>query len=224
MALMEKFFGQSPFKLLIEHTRKVHECVELMRPIAEALIAEDNKKLEELHNLMSKTEHEADIIKNRLRDDLSHVYLLSVGRYELTQFLAYQDGLADSAEDFAVVTVLRKTKILPELKEDFLAFVDQVITVSDHFLDLAEELSLLAEATFTGAEADRVLKAVDVISEEEWQADKLQRKFARHYYSVENKLDPMTLFFYDKYCHTLSAVANDAEKTAKYLRQIILKK
>lgn len=224
MSLMESFFGPSPFKLLVEHTRKVHECARMLRPIAEAIVAGDIEKLEELHNLMSKTEHEADLIKNQIRDDLSHVYLLSVGRYELTKFLAYQDKIADSAEDFAVLATLRKTNILPELADEFLALVDQVIVVVEHLLNLAEELSLLAETTFTGKEAERVLASVDKINEEEWQADRLQRRFSKHFYSLETKTDPVTLSFYDKYCRKLGSVANAAEKTAKYLRQVITKK
>ena len=223
MSVMEQVFGPSPFKNLIKHSRKVHECVELLKPIAEALLVGDHDKLTQLHHDMSKSEHEADIIKNEIRDNLSKVYLLSVGRYDLTKFLAYQDNVADAAEDFSVVAVLRKTQVLPELKEDFMAFINQIITVSEHLLGLGEELSLLAETTFTGAEADRVLEAIDKINEEEWQADKLQRKFTKHYYSLEDKLDPITLLFYDKYCHTLSAIANHAEKTAKYLRQVIKK-
>ena len=42
--------------------------------------------------------------------------------------------------------------------------------------------------------------------------------------AVQEKLDPITILFFDKYCKTLSAVANNAEKTAKYLRLVIRKK
>jgi len=224
MGVMDKFFGASPFTQLAEHTKKVHECAQLIRPIAEAIIGEDDDKIDELHNVMSKTEHEADTIKDEIRDQISKMLFLSVGKYEVSRFLAFQDDVADSAEDFAVVCVLRKTRIPAELHEDFLAFVDQVIKVSENLLGIAKQLSLLAETTFTGAEADRVLEAIDKIGEEEWEADKLQRKFAKHYYEMEDQLDPTTLRFYDKYCLTLSELANKAEKTAKYLRQIIGKK
>ncbi len=224
MALLGKFFAPSPFVQLHEHAKKVHECVELLRPLADALLAEDYEKIEELHNLMSKTEHEADEIKTRLRDELAKLYFLSVGQHELSRFLAYQDDIADAAEDFAVVLLLRKTKFPDELKADFTAFVAQVITVSEHLLALESELSTLAEAAFTGQEAQNVLKAIERIGEEEWQADRLERKFARHFYSLEKKIDLITIIFLDKYCRTLSAVSNNAEKTAKYLRLIIRKK
>jgi predicted phosphate transport protein (TIGR00153 family) len=152
------------------------------------------------------------------------MYFLSVGRAELSQFLAYQDDVADAAEDFAVVLLIRKTKLPEELKADFLAFVEQVINVSEQLMNLAEQLSTLAEAAFTGREADDVLKAIEQIGEEEWKADRLERRFARHLYSIEDKLDPITIYFLDKYCKTLGLVSNNAEKTAKYLRLIVRKK
>lgn len=224
MGILSKFFAPSPFVPLHEHSQKVHECVELLRPLANALIAGDYEKIEELHNVMSKTEHEADVIKTSLRDNISKMYFLSVGRLELSQFLAYQDDVADSAEDFAVVLLLRKTKIPEELKEEFLAFVEQVINISEQLMNIAEGLSTLAEAAFSGREAENVLKAIEKIGEEEWKADRMERKLARRFYSMEDKLDIMTIIFLEKYCKTLSRVANNAEKTAKYLRLIIRKK
>jgi predicted phosphate transport protein (TIGR00153 family) len=224
MGVLERFFAPSPFVQLHEHAKKVHECVELIRPLADALLAEDYEKIEELHNLMSKTEHEADQIKTELRDKISKMYFLSVGRLELSQFLAYQDDVADAAEDFAVVLLLRKTKIPEELKPDFRAFVEQVISVSEHLMNLAEKLCTLAEAAFSGQEAQDTLEAIEKIGEEEWKADRLERKFARHLYTIEDKIDPITIFFIDKYCKTLGRVSNNAEKSAKYLRLIIRKK
>jgi len=224
MSVLGRFFAPSPFVQLHEHSKKVHECVKLLRPLANALLEENYEKIEELHNLMSRTEHEADQVKTALRDGISKMYFLSVGRLELSQFLAYQDDIADAAEDFAVVLLLRKTRIPKELQPDFLVFVEQVISVSEQLMDIVDGLSTLAEAAFTGKEVEKVLKAIERIGEEEWKADRLERKFARHFYQIEDKLDPITILFFEKYCSTLSAVANNAEKTAKYLRLIIRKK
>lgn len=224
MRLVGKFFGASPFKLLVEHTREVHDCVKLVQPLTNALIAGDYEKIETLHHEMSKLEHEADLTKSQIRDNMSKMFLLSVGRYELGQFLSLQDNVADAAEDYAVVLLLRKTEVPPELKQDFVAFVNQIVLVSEYLLSLSEELSLLEEAAFTGAEAERVLGSIDKIGAEEWKADKLQRKFARAFYEMEDQLDPITIYFLDKYCHTLSEIANTAEKAAKFLRQLIVKR
>jgi len=224
MSVLNKFFAPSPFIQLHEHSKKVHECVELLRPLANALLSENYEKIEELHNLMSKTEHEADQIKTDLRDRISKMYFLSVGRSELSRFLAYQDDVADAAEDFSVVLLLRKTKVPEELKPDFMVFVEQVISVSEQLMALAEKLSTLAEAAFSGQEVQEVLEDIEKIGEEEWKADRLERKFARHFYSMEDKLDIVTIMFLEKYSKTLGAVSNNAEKAAKYLRLLIRKK
>ena len=224
MGVLDRFFAPSPFIQLHEHAKKVHECVELIRPLTDALLAEDYEKIEQLHNVMAKTEHEADEIKTELRDKLAQLYFLSVGQHELSRFLAYQDDIADAAEDYAVVLLLRKTKIPQEIKADFMAFVEQVISVSEQLMNLESDISTLAEAGFTGEEAENVLKGIKKIGEEEWKADRLERKFARHFYSMEDKLDPITIMFLDKYCKRLSAVSNNAERTAKYMRLIIRKK
>jgi len=224
MGVFDRFFAPSPFKGLHEHSKKVHECVELLRPLVDALLAEDWARIEQLHQRMSKTEHQADVLKTQIRDELTKLHFLSVGHEELSRFLAFQDDVADMAEDFSVLLLLRKTRIPQELRGDFQAFVAQVIAVSERLLALAEELATVAETAFTGREADNVLKAIEGISEGEYQADLLALKFARHVYAMEDQLDPITIFFLDKYCQTLGAVANNAERVAKYLRLIIRKR
>ncbi len=224
MGVIEKFFTPSPFKKLHEHSVKVHECVKLLRPLTDALIGGDYDKIDSLHNEMSKTEHEADILKNELRDQIGKLHFLSVGKHELSQFLSYQDDVADEAEDFAVILTLRQTKVPEALQEDFLAFVDQIIKVSEMLLSLSEKLATLAEAAFGGKEAEVMLEVINLIGEEEWKADRMERKFARRFYGMEEEMDPMTVIFLDKYCLALSKIANAAEKTAKYLRLVIRKK
>jgi len=221
MGLTKNFFAPSPFAQLHEHSKKVHKCVELLHPLADALLAEDYEKIEELHDLMSRTEYEADQIKTLLRDRINKMYFLSVGRLELSQFLAYQGDVADAAEDFAVVLLLRRTRLPEELKAGFMVFVEQVISVSEQLLNVAERLPVLAEAAFGGREVENVRKTIERIGKEEWEADRLERKFARHLYSIEDKIDPVTIIFLDKYCQTLGAVSNNAEKAAKYLRLVI---
>ncbi|MFQ5654733.1 MAG: DUF47 domain-containing protein [Planctomycetota bacterium] len=221
MSILDRLFSRSPFSALVKHTHKVHECVELVRPLVDALLEEDYERIEELHKQLDRTEHEADIIKTEIRDMLSKRMLMAVNREDLVRFLRYQDDVADAAEDFSVVLSLRRTKVHPAVKEDLRAFSDQVIRVSEKLLNLAHELVVLAEQGFAGKEARIVLEESLKLGEEEWKADKLQRKFAMACYALEEELDPVTLIFYDKICHTLSMIANNAESTGKFLHMLI---
>ncbi len=221
MGLLKNIFGHSPFKSLNQHTQKVHDCVKMIEPMTDALLEKDFDKVENFHNEISRTEHEADILKTELREKIDRIYLLAVEKGELSKFLTYQDSVADAAEDYAVVLNLRRTRIPEELRQELRGFVKQVVKVSEHLLDLANKLSELAESAFAGEEAEKVLKGIDNVGQEEWKTDRLARAFCKHFYSLEENIDPITIFFLDKICNRLGRIANSAEKTAKYLRLII---
>ena len=223
MSLIKELFGMSPFGPTVEHSKKVHECVQLVRPLMEALAKEDYEEVHRLQDTVSKLEYEADQIKHEVRERLPRRFFLPVAREELDAFLHCQDSIADSVEDFAVILIIRNTRIHPELREEFFAFVDQVLQVSNTLMLAAEELTNLAETSFGGAEAKKVLDLIGGLGKEEWKADRMQRKLSRHIYSLENELDPITIGFYDKMLGALSAIANAAENTGDLLRQMILK-
>ena len=216
-------FGRSPFEPLTKHARKVHECVLLVRPIADAILAGDREKLDELQHLMSKTEYEADLIKDDIRQHLPHGYFLPVDREEVARFLAQTDKIADGAQDFAVVATFRTLKLPQELREDFLALVDKVTQVSAAQLQLSEHVATLQREAFVGDATDTVLQKIQQISHMEWESDKLSRKLARHYYSMPD-VDPVTIMLLDKLSGALRGIADHAENVGKSLRLMIVRK
>jgi len=223
MSLIRELFGKSPFGPLVEHTKKVHECVKLVRPLLEACVREDWAEIHRLQDAVSKLEYEADVVKHEIRQHLPRRYFMPVSRGDLEQFLHCQDEIADAAQDFAVVLLIRSTKIHPELVEEFRAFLDQVVLVSETLTNAAQELESLAETSFGGAEAESVLKMISGLGEGEWKADRMQRKLSQHIYCLESQLDPITIIFYEKMLGALSAIANSAENTGDMLRTMIVK-
>ncbi len=223
MGLIQEMFGQSPFGPLFEHTKKVHECVKQIRPLMEALVNEDFDEIHRLQDTVSKLEYEADEFKHEIREQLPRRYFLPVDRAELDRFLKSQDRIADAVEDFAVILLIRETRIHPDLREDFSTFVDQVLRVSTTLMKAAEEMLNLAESAFGGAQAESVLSLVSGLGEEEWKADRMQREISKKMYKLEKDLDPMTLLFYEKILRSLSGVANHAENTGDILRTMIVK-
>ncbi len=223
MGLIKELFGASPFGPLVKHTERVHECVKLIRPLMEAMIAEDYEEVHRLQDRVSKHEYEADKIKQAIREHLPRRYFMPVERGDLDAFLHCQDRIADAVEDFAVVLILRKTPIHGDLADDFLGFVHQVLHVSETLMEAAQELEMLAETSFGGAEAESVLERIGGLGEEEWKADRMQRSISISIYELEDELGPITIMFYEKMLKTLSRVANAAEDTGELLRTMIVK-
>ena len=220
---ISSIFGRSPFEPLVEHARKVHQCVALVRPVAEAILAKDQPRLAELQHEMSRTEYEADQLKDRVRQGLPRRYFLPVKREDVTTFLSQMDKIADDAEDFAVTATLRPLSLPEEMHPDFLGLVDKVLQVSETLLQVAEQLAELQKGGFVGPDAEDVIAKIQQVCHMEWESDKLSRRFARHLYAIPD-IDPVTLILLDKLTHALSRLADHAENVGKNLRLMIKRK
>ena len=223
MNIIQDLFGKSPFGPLVEHTKKVHECVEMLKPLMEALVNEDYDEIHKIQDKISRLEYEADNIKHEVRQHLPRRYFMPVERVELERFISCQDKIADKVEDFAVILTLRKTKLHPDVMDKFFDFIEQIFQVTGTLLGAAVELKNLAEVSFSGAEARHVLDILHGLNEEEWKADRMARSLSKDVYALEKQLDPITIIFYEKMILTLSAIANEAENAGDMLRTMIVK-
>ena len=216
-------FGKSPFEPLVEHAKKVHACVEMVRPIADAILAGNQKRVNDLQYQMSKTEYEADQLKDQIRENLPSRYFLSVDREDMARFLSQMDRIADDAQDFSIVATFRILDIPKEYHAEFIEYVDKVVQVSETLLGVAQKLGELQKESFVGPEADFVLKKIQEVAHMEWESDKLSRKLARHYYGALD-MDPITILLIDKLCRALGGIANHAENVGKNLRLMITRR
>ena len=216
-------FGRSPFGQLVEHARKVHECVSMVRPVAEAVVACDTERIDALQHDMSKTEYEADLLKDSVRQRLPRRYFLSVSRGDIARYLHAMDKIADEAEDFAVAATLRSINLPPDLHSDFLALVDKVLQVSESLLAVAEHLAELQQEAFVGPDAQDVLEKIQMVCHMEWESDKLSRNFAKRFYGCDD-LEPVAVLILEKLCQSLARIADHAENVGKTLRLMIARK
>ncbi|MBU0482516.1 MAG: TIGR00153 family protein [Proteobacteria bacterium] len=223
MSIIQELFSGSPFGPLVEHTKKVHECVEVLKPLMEALAHENHEELHRLQDKISKLEYEADLFKQEIRSRLPRRFFLPVDRSEIDNFLRCQDKIADRVQDLAVILTIRKTRIHPDLIDGFFEFVEQIFQVTGLLLTAAVELNSLAEVSFGGAESKEVLKYIEKLGEEEWKADRMARKLSKGIYSLEKELNPIDIIFYEKILLALGSIANEAENAGDMLRMMIVK-
>lgn len=215
-------FGKSPFGPLVEHAKKVHECVLLVRPITDAWLAEEYDKINLLRKQLSKTEHEADIIKAEIREHLPKSIFLPVNRMDLLNYLKAQDSIADSAKDYAVLLTYRQTRLPEALHGGVREYVEKVIATSQNLCELAQQISELMRKALQGPEIRQALEITEKISTQEWESDKIERRLLQDMFAMEREIDPVSIFMLMKIFDSLGRLANSAENTADLLRMMIL--
>jgi len=221
MSIISKLFGKSPFEPLYQHMLKVKECVDLVRPLMDAFLNEEDKRVEGFAKKIFKAEHEADLVKKELRNQLPKSIFLPVARGDLLRFLKEQDSIADSAEDLAVLITLRKTRVPEELKEELKDFVDKVLETYEMAMRVSSEIKLLAETSFSGTEARKVMELIEELKVDEWEADKAQMKTAKKMFSIEKEIDPVTLLMLMNIFKELGILANHAENAGDQMRMML---
>ena len=221
MRTIFQLFGKSPFGPLVEHTRRVHSTVELIRPLFEAFLAEDWERSRELYQQISKLEHKADLTKNEIRDTLPKSIFLPVDRQDMLRYLKEQDAIADAAEDVAVIVTMRHTPCPDALKPEVIHLVDQVIKTSELLLDAGRELQRLFESSFGGPELAKVLDMVSEVNDQEWEADKVQGSLSRALFEHEEELGAVSILLWTHIIRVLGQVANHAENTGDLLRMML---
>ena len=216
-------FGKSPFKPLQEHLEKVKECLEQIQPLFDSLYKQDSKEFKTISKNIMKLEHQADKIKDKIRDNLPKNLFLAVNRRDLMNLLSAQDSVSDAVEDLAVVLNIREMTVPEKLKPLLDNLVKKVVQVGNLSVEVILELNNLLEASFSGLEAEKVIKMVGEVSTMEWEADKIQYKLAQTLFKMEKELDPVSIFMWMKIFQTLSEIADASEKVTKLLRLFLSK-
>ena len=221
MSIISKLFGKSPFEPLHQHMLKVKACVGLVRPLMDAFLKGEQEKVKDVAKKIFKAEHDADIVKKEIRSRLPKSILLPVARGDILRFLKEQDNIADSAEDLAALLILRKTTVPEELKEKLKNFVDKVLETYEVAMTVSSEIKLLAETSFGGEEAHKVMELIEQLKVKEWEADKAQMKASKKMFSIEKKLDPVSVMMWMHIFKELGTLANHAENAGDQMRLML---
>ncbi|MCJ7579038.1 MAG: TIGR00153 family protein [Candidatus Aminicenantes bacterium] len=221
MSIISKLFGKSPFEPIYQHMLKVKKCVDLVKPLMESFIDGEQDKVEKVAKQIFKAEHEADLVKKEIRSSLPKSVFLPVARGDLLRFVKEQDSIADSAEDLAALVTMRPMSVPDGLKEDLKALVYKVLETYEMAMKVSSEIKLLAETSFGGFEAHKVLEMIEVIKLKEWEADLVQMKSAKKLFAMEKEIDPVSIMMWTHIFKELGALANHAENTGDNLATML---
>jgi len=142
----------------------------------------------ELARKISKSEHEADLVKNDIRNHLPRGLFLAVDRGKILEILSTQDEIADTAENVAVLCTLKNLTVPEPMKDLFNEFCAKSTDCFQLTSRIIEELDELLESGFGGAEAERVREIVHEVAVKEHEVDLCQRSLLRVIFNLEDQL------------------------------------
>lgn len=221
MRAIVQLFSKSPFGPLQEHLKKVGDCVELVKPLFQALLDNDDESLRSIAKQISKLEHSADEIKNEIRDNLPRNIFMPVNRSDFLNLLSQQDSIADTVEDIAFLLTVRKTNCPESWRDSLLSYVHKCVNVFNDTSEIYESLDSLVQSGMTGSEANTVLKKINEIGMKEWEVDKTQFEMLSNMFSMEDEMKPADLFWWSKIFKELGDIGNYSEKSVNSIRMMI---
>lgn len=221
MSSIKDLFRESPFEPLRHHMKMVMECVAFVRPMFEAVRDRRYDELQELANKVFKVEHEADVIKDDIRQTIPKRFFLPVYRGDLLGYLKLQDDMADSAEDIAVLLTIKNLLLLEPLVDPTFEYVDKVNDVCRQTRAITDYFPTLVEGDMVGDEAERALSMVAAVEKAEWEADRLQYAVSQKLFALEEKMKATDILLWFRIYGELGQLANFAEKTGDRLRRML---
>lgn len=224
MSTIGKLFGRSPFGQIQQHMEQVSKCINKM---AEAIGAARAGKFEELDQLsagVSKLEHQADQIKNDIRERLLKRVFMPIDRGEVLEILSLQDSLADTAEDVCKVLTFKPLPFFDDFTSDFDQFVKLNLEAFAIVASVINQLDELIESGFGGIEAERVRGLAKDASFAEHQADLVQIQLLKKIYAHDTEMTHGEFHLWMRLTYVLSRISNESEDLAnRVLKTLSLK-
>lgn len=224
MSTIGKLFGRSPFGQMKQHMEHVAQCVQKMSEALKAVQSGRYDSLDDLAEEASQLEHQADEVKNDIRNRLLKRVFMPIDRSEVLEILSLQDSLADTAEDVCRVLTFKRLPIPPSVSQEFTEFVEHNLHAFQVAHSIVRQLDELIESGFGGMEAERIRGLASQTAFAEHQADMVQVKLLKMIYSMESELSFTEFHLWMRLTNVLSEISNLSEDLAeRVLKTLSLK-
>ena len=217
--------GKSPFVPLETHAKKGVLAVEKLAEAMDAYCAGDTERLEELTSEIDKLEHEADIIKQKIRASIPSSVRLPVDKKDLLSFLKQQDSIADYAQTSAYWMTLRPCKKLPEgVKEGFIELTASTLKTVKLYDKVINELYQLLATSFSKEEIKEILSLIPEVEKFEHDVDVLETALLKKIFENEDAIGGAGVCHLIGLVERIGSIADKSANSADRLRTMILRR
>jgi predicted phosphate transport protein (TIGR00153 family) len=224
MKKMYEIFGASPFIPIMEHMKKVKECVYLLPSFFDKYLEKDYEGAKAVFKDICKKEHDADEIKKDVRDKLPKNFMLPVARPDILNYLKQQDNIADAAEDCGALCMLKNLSLPKELHHLLKELLDKNIKTVEKTAEVSASLSDLTKSGFNKNMSNYVHELIKEVEFMEWECDKLQMGFFKKLFQIEKEIDAISIILWFDIVHEITDLSNASENVGEQMRMMLAKR
>ena len=216
--------GRSPFGPIHEQMTKVCECVKMLPELIEAFASGDDNRGHKAILTIDKLEGEADDVKAEMRSQLSASFFGSTERADMLFLVNRIDAIADECQEVAKLIDLRETRVEEDLAPDLKALTSKVVETACTLTRATEMFKRILESSFARREVAKVVELMERVNREEFEADVLEKGALKRLFSLEEKLDPTTVFLLMRIIQSVGHIADQAENASDSIRLMVEKR
>lgn len=197
--------------------RVVFSCICLVPPLFDAIYRKDDKQIQDIADQIGNLETEADKIKSTFRLNMPTSLLMPVDRKDLLGLISDQDSLADTAESISQIVTYREMVIPEELKSSLDELLEGSMEITSEAKEMIERLDELLEVGFGGRELEKVTAMIAGVRRSEHNIDTIIHRTRKTLFSIENKLDPVSVMFLYQIIELVGNLSDQSENIADRL-------
>lgn len=214
--MMDYLAGRRPLISFRDHAAAVEEAAEELGRQTRAWLRGDPVNAD----LVSQREHEADLIKRQIRNELTRARRLLMPRSALYELLWHQDQIADLCQDAALLMALRRPPLGIALEDSYRALAEAVSRIVHAYGVTIEDFDEAITGRSLRESAAKIGEGVDQINQLEHESDLLEREIVAAIYRSED------LAMFDRYhliqlVLMLGGIADQVENAAGDLRALV---
>lgn len=219
--LFTSMLASNPINIIFEMLEQVDLTVQHLIPLFDAWLSGDQAVVKENFKIIAHLEHEADKVKQRIRDQLATNLMIPLKRNDLLELISRLDSIADECEDIGALMTVRHTIVPEPMIIPFREFLTINLDAFNATKEMLSKLDEVVTSGFTGKVEQSIFQDCDIIGNLEWQADKKQYKLNQLMFEVCGEETPVnTLMLYNITKQT-GGIADYCESLAKRLHSLL---
>ena len=215
--------AESPFSGLQEHMEVDNKASEALKSFIKSAVESDWKTAKEHRETIVKLEHQADEIKNNIRNHLPKSLFMSVSRQDILDLVFTMDGIPNVSKDISGVMIGRKMVIPEQMSKQFTDCVNSAIRATHQACDAIKKVNEMQRSGFGGKNASELYDLVAQIEQLEQENDELEISLRNELFKIEKDLPPVDVIFLYDIINKIGILADISQSLGHILIRLVAK-